>query len=658
MSKSIQVKSLQLNIFIVFLLFSVVTFAAPTLKDYGTLPAVSMVAISPDGNFLAFRKVVDDKDLLVVTSLSEKKQMLMLDIAKIQPQGIRFINNQYLYFMVSETQRISGFRGKIDASTGFILDVNTQKIRQLLILGEDKIYPGQAGLGRILGISNDGEYAFMPAYIGNTDLVLGAPVKPNYGLMKVKIKSKGRHKIIAKGTLYSEDFFIDANGNILAEERYNHETNEHSIWIFENKKEKELFNEITPIQTKSFVGLTADYSSLVFLESSEDTGRDDYYLMDLKTGKISNTNFGKNDADIEQVIFDNNRIVQGVVYSGFTPSYKFFDPQLDARIKSLMDRFPEQSVYLADMSPDWKHIVVKVEGSQYAEDYFLFSDGSNEAKFLTTSRPNINPEDIHPIGKLTFTARDGLKIPTLITIPKDKVTAIKNLPAVILPHGGPELHDKIQFDYEAQALAENGYLVIQPQFRGSDGFGRAHVLAGRGEWSKKMQDDLTDAVTYFASKGYIDPKKVCIVGGSYGGYAALAGGAFTPDVYRCVVSINGVSNLNKMLGYDKYNSGSNSSSVEYWKEQFGKGDVDYQSLNRISPVKHADKFSSPVLLIHGEDDKIVPYDQSDDMYDALKRNKKSVEIVKLKGDNHNLRESETRLQALEATVKFVNQHLK
>lgn len=645
-------------ILILILISSSNVLATPTLKDYGTLPAVSMVAISPDGNLVAFRKAVDDKDLLVVTSLSEQKQLLMLDIAKIQPRGILFINNQYLYFMISENQRISGFRGKIDASTGFILDVKTQKIRQLLILGEDKIYPGQSGLGRILGISTDGEYAFMPAYIGNTDLVLGAPVKPNYGLMKVKIKSKGRHKIVAKGTLYSEDFFIDADGNILAEERYNDKTNEHSIWVFENKKEKELFNEVAPIKTKSFVGLTADYSSLVFLESNDETGRDDYYLMDLKTAKISNTNFGRNDADIEQVIFNNNRIAQGVVYSGFTPSYKFFDSILDARIKSLVDQFPEQSVYLASISPDWKHIVVKVEGSQYAEDYFLFSKGSNEAKFLTTGRPNINSEDIHPIGKLTFTARDGLKIPTLITIPKDKVMAIKNLPAVIYPHGGPESHDTIGFEYTAQALAENGYLVIQPQFRGSDGFGRTHALAGRGEWGRKMQDDLTDAVNFFANKGYIDPEKVCIVGGSYGGYAALAGGAFTPEVYRCVVSVNGVSNLHKMLGYDKYNSGSNSSSVDYWKDQFGKGDVSYESLIARSPEKHADKFVAPVLLIHGEDDKIVPFDQSDDMYSALKRKKKSVRLVKLEGDNHHLLENETRLKALEETVKFVNANLK
>src|SRR5690606_351827 len=132
------------------------------------------------------------------------------------------------------------------------------------------------------------------------------------------------------------------------------------------------------------------------------------------------------------------------------------------------------------------------------------------------------------------------KIPTLLTIPKEKITVLKNLPAVIYPHGGPESHDVIRFDYLAQALAAQGYLVIQPQYRGSSGFGRQHVLAGHGEWGKKMQDDLPDAIAALSDTGLIDPTRVCIVGASYGGYAALAGGAFTPELYKCVVSINGI----------------------------------------------------------------------------------------------------------------------
>jgi dipeptidyl aminopeptidase/acylaminoacyl peptidase len=654
-------KTIQLNIFLAFLLFAVATSATPSLKDYGTLPEISMVTVSPDGSLIAFRKVVDEKDILVVTSLAEKKVVMMLDLTKIEPRDMFFINNEQVYLLVSKYQRVAGFRGKFDTSTGYVVDIKTQKIRQLLIPGEDNIYPGQAGLGGIIGISPDGEYAYMPGYIGNTGLVLGSTVKPGYGLMKVKLKSKERHKTLTSGTIYSDDFFVDNNGNLLAEERFNDKSAEHTVWVFIDGKEKELFKENVSIRSKAFVGLTPDYTALVFLENNSDTDRDDYYLMDLKTAKISSTDFGKENADIEYTIKDRNRIIRGVVYSGFSPSYKFFDSKLDQRMQSILSQFPEQSVYLESTSPDWKHILVKVEGSQYPGDYFLFTEGSDEIKFLTSSRPNISPEDINPIGKLTCTARDGLKIPTLITIPKDKLSSIKDLPAVIFPHGGPAHYDRIEFDFFTQALASQGYLVIQPQFRGSTGFGSAFTAAGNKEWGKKAQDDISDAVLFFAKKGYINPDKVCIAGMSYGGYAALAGGAFTPELYKCVVSINGIGDLYDMYTFDRNEHQNNQELLAILQKRFAAnaaGEVDKKQMHAVSPEKFAHQFTAPVLLIHSENDKIVPYKQSDSMESALKRAKKTVQLIKLEGDNHHLLESKTRLQALEETVKFVNQQLK
>lgn len=630
--------------------------ATPSLKDYGTLPSVSMVKISPDGSLVAFRKVQDNRDLLVVTSLSDNKIISMLDIAKIQPNNLMFLNDHQLYFLASEYQRVAGFKGKFDTSTGFVLDLNSQKIRQLLTPGSDGIYPGQSGLGRIIGISADGDYAYMPSYLGDPTLL--DRDDPNYGLVKVKLSSNGKPKAITPGTPHSKEFFTDNQGNLLAEERYNEKTNEHSIWTFDKDTKKLIFKEIIDFHTKSFVGLTPDYSALVFLETNNKSGRVDYYLMDLKSGKISNTNFGRENADIESEIRDQNQIVRGVVYSGFTPSYKFFDPKLDARVQSIVDQFSDHSVHIVSMTPDTKQIIVLIEGSLYAEEYFLFSENDSNPRFLTTSHPNIKAEDINPIGKLTYTARDGLKIPTLITIPKEKISAIKNLPAVIYPHGGPEAHDTIGFDFMAQALASNGYLVIQPQFRGSDGFGAAHALAGHGEWGKKMQDDLTDAIKFFAAKGYIDPNKVCIVGASYGGYAALAGGAFTPALYKCVVSINGIGDVYDQLQWDKSFNGKNSEVAAYMEEQFAKGEIDKKELAKMSPEKSAANFTAPVLLIHSENDKRVPYRQSANMQSALKKAKKPVQLIKLEGENHHLLESKTRLQALEETVKFVNSHLK
>jgi len=555
------------------LLFCIITLpvhASISLSDYGALPSVGMVAISPNGELIAFRKVTNEQDAIYVVSIKDKKLVFALDVSKIQPGGIYFFNDEQLLLRVSQYTRVEGFRGKFDLSTAFVLNIKDKKIRQLLTPG-DKILAGQTGVGNVVGVTPDGQYALMPAY---------SPVdnhfpEPVYSLYKVSLKRN--HVRSAQGGDYNtEDFFVNREGKAIAQEEYDERNNEHKILALNDGKWVEIFKEKTAVKNKSFVGLTPDSQSLVMLTDDDETGRTSYYTMNLKDGVITGPLLGRNDADIESVITDLQRVVYGVRYSGFTPSYHFFDAKVDTKIKAIQKEFPDQAVWLIDWTPDWKKVVVRVEGSDYPEDYFLFDD-INQASFLTSGRPAFKPEDINPIGKSTYIARDGLKIPTLLTIPHSKVGAIKNLPAVIYPHGGPASYDTVGFDYFAQALAAQGYLVIQPQFRGSTGFGSEHYSAGHGEWGKKMQDDLTDAVKYFTSKGVVDPKRVCIVGASYGGYAALAGGAFTPDLYKCVVSINGIGDLNGMLAWDKNQHGSSSEVADYMAMQFANGEVEKKS---------------------------------------------------------------------------------
>jgi len=229
---------------------------------------------------------------------------------------------------------------------------------------------------------------------------------------------------------------------------------------------------------------------------------------------------------------------------------------------------------------------------------------------------------------------------------------------VINPHGGPHSYDRLGFDWLPQALASRGYLVVQPQFRGSTGFGSAHWQAGFGQWGKLMQDDITDAVAALTQEGLIDPARVCIAGASYGGYAALAGGAFTPELYRCVVSIAGVSDLPAMLAEEERNKEKYDWRLEYWKTSMVSGDAKREDLDAVSPVHYAEKFKAPVLLLHGEDDRVVYYSQSSAMYRSLKRHDKPVELVKLEGEDHYLSRSETRLQTLESVLGFIDKHLK
>lgn len=638
-----------------FLALAVMAWAStaqstPSLSDYGALPTTQMVAISPNGELIAYRKVTSKEDTVYVVSLAEKKSIMAVDVTAIQPHLIHFLTNQQIVLVASEYRRVDGFMGKFDMSMAYVLNTKTRKIRQMLIPG-DKIHPAQAGLGRILGVTADGKYALMPAY---------SPVdnqfpKPKYALYKVNLE-KNLLKTADRGDFNTQDFFVDAKGEALVKIDFDDRTEQHNVFAKKEGDWVKIFNETTEMQNKGFVGMTSDFKQLVLLETDEESRRMAFYTMNLSDGKISSPLYSRSDADVEAVILDKQRVVHGVQYSGFTPSYYFFDKQLDAKIKEIQKIFPEHSVWLSDWSPDWKHIVVNVEGSSYADDYYLFSDGK-EPQYLTSGRPQIAEENISPIGKVIYISRDGLKIPTLITIPRDKVSAMKNLPAIIYPHGGPAAYDRIGFDFMAQALAAQGYLVIQPQFRGSSGFGEQYYSAGHGEWGKKMQDDLTDAVKFFSSKGYIDPAKVCIVGASYGGYAALAGGAFTPDLYKCAVSINGIGDINSMWAYDKGRGGSDSELAAYMQMQFANGEVDKNQLAAISPENHAKNFKAPVLLIHSVDDKRVPVKQSRQMLSALKKEKKEARLVELEGDNHHLLEGPTRIRAVEETIKFVNEHL-
>ncbi|WP_426357766.1 alpha/beta hydrolase family protein [Pseudocolwellia sp. HL-MZ19] len=226
-----------------------------------------------------------------------------------------------------------------------------------------------------------------------------------------------------------------------------------------------------------------------------------------------------------------------------------------------------------------------------------------------------------------------------------------------MPHGGPEAYDKIEFDWLSQYLASRGILVIQPQFRGSQGFGAEHLLAGRGEWGAKIQDDITDSLTALSKEGKIDPERVCIMGWSYGGYAALAGATMTPDLYQCAISINGLSDIEEMLDFERKEYGEDSSTYRYWQEVINRKTLDDEFLKSISPINHVEKVNIPVLLVYGTRDKIVHPEQSEDFYEALKDAKKDVQLIEIKGEAHSFLKNESRLKTLTAIDAFLNKYL-
>jgi len=245
-----------------------------------------------------------------------------------------------------------------------------------------------------------------------------------------------------------------------------------------------------------------------------------------------------------------------------------------------------------------------------------------------------------------------------LTLPPGR--ELKDLPLVVMPHGGPASRDYLEFNWRAQALASRGYAVFQPQFRGSDGFGEAHLQAGYGEWGRKMQTDLSDGVKHLVEEGMVDAERVCIVGASYGGYAALQGMVTEPGVYRCAVSIAGVSDLPAMLEAEARQRGSGTTSqnpvIRYWARFMGADSRRDSILQELSPARNVGSIQGPILLIHGRDDTVVPLNQSQIMDRALRSAGKETQLIILEGEDHWASYAPTRLAMLEATVAFLLEH--
>ena len=631
------------------------TNAEPTIEDYGALPKIQNMAISPNGELVAYRNVTSDRDVIVVVSLQKAAPIAAVDVSLIKPRDVFFVNNEQVLLRAAEHKRVRGFKGGFDVSTLFSMDIDSGRIKQLLVPGDGVVYRGQTGLGQVVGDSPDGKYLFMPAFYGEPQLIMGEYAAPPYSLLKVPL-GPGRPRRIKSGSSSTIDYFVDDSGEPIVMEKFDESQGLHSVIALQKDGWQEIYQSEGRLRDRGFVGLTPDREHLVVLDTSDATGRTAYSTLSLTSGEISGLLYDRDDADIASVVVDVQRVVQGLQYSGLTPTYKFFDEAVDQRVKDIQAFFPGHSVRIVDYSPDWKHILVLMEGSQSSGEYYLFSEGS-EPEYIGARRPNIESADVNPIGTVTFLARDGLQIPTIITIPKNRISDLKNLPAVIMPHGGPASYDEVGFNYRAQALASKGYLVIMPQFRGSSGLGSAHQTAGHGEWGRKMQDDLADAVRFFGEKGIIDPDRVCIVGGSYGGYAALAGGAFSPELYKCVVSINGIGDLERFHKWIRVEQGRSSEALAYWEMQIGRDNYSPEEARARSPESAADDYLAPVLLIHSKSDEIVPISQSERMYRALKQAGKDVEFIELDGDDHYLSFGETRTQALKAILRFVEENL-
>lgn len=631
----------------VITLLSSALLAAPSVESYTQEAKISDMELSPNGEMIAFTLSDEGRRSIVVRALSGGV-LRVFDASENLVDHFEFLGNDYLVIYKSENVFFPRYDGDYRVKYAFAANIESGETTTLLASGNELRWP-QLNLSQVLGFSGGSNQVLMSALSGN------AFDTYQRSIYRVNIET-GRGIRIEPGHPNTIDWFVDESGTVQAREDYDNQGNRHSILVQDSDRWTRIW-ELDDVEIREgvFNGLSPKNDALLYVDDAS-LGYEAVYHLSLEDGTFSAPIFYKEGADISTLISSWSERVYGVQYTGLLPSYEFYDETLSADVAEVVSQWPMNALVISSISEDMSKVLFYVSGGDSSGMYLLLDRDTGELDFVADSRPDIPIDDVAPLATLTVTARDGIKIPTILTIPPG-VGSPKNMPAILLPHGGPRAHDRISFDPMAQYFASLGYLVIQPNFRGSSGFGSNHTIAGRGEWGLKMQDDLTDTLNRLVELGAVDPNRVCIVGASYGGYAALAGGAFTPELYQCVVAIAGVSDLPEMLKDESREWGSDHWVVSYWNQVIGERGEDRDKLEQVSPINFAENFSAPVLLLHGDRDGVVPIEQSEQMDRALRRADKDVTFVELKDEDHDLSYFPTRLQAYELMGEFVQEHL-
>ncbi len=639
---------------------SAATAAPPPAEVFAALPAVSEVVLAPGGNLLAWREQSGADALAVIYDLAARKALHKIAVGnKTKLRGLIWADDETLLLDLSQTDKINTAGGKsYEVFRTLAIDVASGKGHILLmtsgsrqaVTGADLISShttkphkvvmstldysaGEARGDMDTRLSGHREDSGWVAYLFEVDTVTG----------------KG--SVIEQGSQFTEDWIVDKNGDCVARSEWNPKLSVYRVLGKNGSGWRELYSQKGRGDI-TLHGLTVDGTAIV-AAGAKDTGRRVAWTIPLDTGGLKLL-YEDATYDVESIINDRfNGAPIGVWLGGPDERVKWFDMAAGSRFASVQVAFKGRSVEVYGRSEDSKRFLARVESPSHPPIFYLVDFTKKTADIVGDEYPALADVALGEVSAISYKARDGTAIPAYLTIPPG--TTGKNLPLVVLPHGGPEWRDSYEFYWLAQFLATRGYAVLQPQFRGSTGNGDAFRLAGYKQWGGLMQDDVTDGLKAMIEQGVADAKRICIVGHSYGGYAALAGATFTPDLYKCAVSISGVSDLPDMLGSVKEHIGDESNSIAYWKISIGE--IYDKALIPRSPARAAANVRIPILLLHGQDDTVVPIAQSEKMARELGKLGKPVTFVRLEGEDHWLSRGETRLQVLKEIEKFLAANL-
>ncbi len=620
------IRTLLLGLALGWVLVPHVSAAPPTLQDFFRNPEKSGFSVSPDGKHLSW--VAPYKNRLNVF---------------VRPLGGRPESR-----VTSETARdISGYFWKGDRIL-YVKDFGGDEnfhVVSVNLSGKDlkDLTPGDKLRAEIVDVLEDDDQHLLLSHNRRDPQV--------FDVFRVDVKT-GKEALVAQNPGNITGWVTDHAGRL----RVATTTDGVNSSLLYRDKEGEPFKTILTTNFKESISplfFTFDNRRL-YVSSNRGRDKAAIFEFDPATAKEGKLIFEHPDVDVDGLVFSRKRkVLLAAPYTTWKQHRHFLDAETKAMFEKVQAQLPGYEVFFGSNNrAEDKYIVITTSDRTRGKRY-LYDKASGKLTLLAEVAPWLKETDLAEMKPVSYRSRDGLTINGYLTLPKGKEA--KQLPVVVNPHGGPWARDVWGFNPEVQFLASRGYAVFQMNFRGSTGYGRSFWEASFRQWGRAMQDDITDGVGWLVQQGIADPKRVAIYGGSYGGYATLAGITMTPDLYAAAVDYVGVSNLFTFM----------KTIPPYWKpflammyEMVGDPEKDKAQMEATSPAFQAHRIKTPLLIAQGAKDPRVNKAESDQMVEALKKRGVEVEYLVKDNEGHGFHNEENRFAFYGAMEQFLARHLK
>lgn len=622
------------------------------LSNFNHMPMVMQPTLSPNGEQIAVitnREGVTQVTLVPFDNPSELSVLLELGGEKYRIEEIDWVNDERL--IVSVSQPFKMFKNRYRTNHIYSISTDGKSVFELTKRGNQQQTKLEFYYSRPHLLS------LLPKDPKHILVTVNDARDNNYSsVFKVNVDTGEFEKYLANGDKIV-GWHVNRLGEVLMAVGTDDDYNTDISYYYTRKSENDKWRLVKKVEAfadeRFFPRLYEPETNSIIIESDHELNKMALWRYHIDTGDYDLLGEAPDNYDIDGPIWQrdgDNYTIVGYRYTDHFSKRVYFDQASQKTSQQIANLFAKRGLQAGIYSRDEakNRMILSTLSDNKAPTFYTYDKKKAQISPWYGQYPGLNKANLPKVTPFEFKARDGMLLNGYITVPE----GVKNPPLVLFPHGGPYgVRDYQYFDPFVQAFASRGYAVLQVNYRGSGGFGNSYQTVGYGEWGKTMQTDLIDAVNWVKDQKLADTGNACIAGASYGGYAALAAGYQTPKLFKCIVSIAGIGDMGALVSLEKRRGTSKSFLSKAIKNV-------NENMEPISPAYHATKFEAPVLLIHGKADTRVSYRQSEQMYDALKKAGKDVEIELFKFGTHHLDDVSNRKEAMELMVEFLDSHLK